>query len=322
MNPPSEDGTPQGSGTPGGVKVPARPAANPVGEARLRVGCPVWAHADWRGRFFTAEARREDFLPQYASVFGAAEANPTFYGLPAVATVARWAEEAPEDFRFCFKFPRTITHERRLSGAGRETEEFLGRLAPLGERLGPFFLQLHASFGAAQLGALMAYLAGLPRDFSYAVEVRAPEFFAGGAEERDLDALLVDQGVDRVNFDTRGLFASIATDEFTADARRKKPRVPLRTTVTGKRPFVRFVGDPELPRNGALLDAWAVVVAGWLRSGLSPYFFTHHPDDTEAPALARDFQRRIHAICPAAGAPQVWPVERGSAGTVRQLDLF
>ena len=54
---------------------------------RLRVGCPVWAHAAWRGRFFTAEARREEFLPQYASVFGAAEANPTFYGLPAAATV-------------------------------------------------------------------------------------------------------------------------------------------------------------------------------------------------------------------------------------------
>ena len=242
--------------------------------------------------------------------------------LPAAATVARWAQEAPEDFRFCFKFPRTITHDRRLAGAGRETEEFLGRMAPLGARLGPFFLQLHVSFGAAQLRDLAAYLAGLPREFSYAVEVRAPEFFAGGAEERELDALLAERGVDRVNFDTRGLFASVASDEFTADARRKKPRVPLRTTVTGTRPFVRFVGDPEIARNAALLDAWAVVVAGWLRAGLSPYFFTHHPDDTEAPALARDFQRRVHSICPEIGAPPAWPVERTGAGVVRQMDLF
>lgn len=293
-----------------------------VNDARLRIGCPVWAHAAWRGRFFTAAARREDFLPQYASVYGAAEANPTFYGLPSAATVARWSEEAPEDFRFCFKFPRTITHECRLVGAERETAEFLGRLAPLGGRLGPFFLQVHASFGAAQLRDLATYLAVLPREFSYAVEVRAPEFFAGGAEERDLDALLAEQGVDRVNFDTRGLFSSVATDEFTLDARRKKPRVPLRTTVTGKRPFVRFVGDPEVPRNAALLDAWAVVVADWLRSGLSPYFFTHHPDDTEAPGLARDFQRRVHAVCPEAGAPAPWPAEREVPVDSGQMDLF
>lgn len=288
----------------------------------LRVGCPVWAHAAWRGRFFTRDARREDFLPQYASVFGAAEANPTFYGLPAKATVTRWAAEAPPEFRFCFKFPRAITHDRQLLGAERETEEFLGRLAPLGDRLGPFFLQLHASFGADRLDRLGNYLRGLPRDFSYAVEVRAAEFFAGGAAERALDSLLTELGVDRVNFDTRGLFASVAEDEFTRDAKRKKPRVPLRTTVTGRRPFVRFVGDPEIPRNAAILDAWADVVAGWLQRGLCPYFFTHHPDDTEAPALARDFQNRVRARFPGVPRPAGWPAEREASHAARQLDLL
>jgi uncharacterized protein YecE (DUF72 family) len=293
-----------------------------AGAARSRVGCPVWAHAEWRGRFFTQDARREDFLPQYASVFGAAEANPTFYGLPSRETVARWAAEAPPEFRFCFKFPRAITHERQLSGAERETEEFLERLAPLGSRLGPFFLQLHASFGVSRLDVLGKYLRGLPRGFSYAVEVRATEFFDDGAAERAVDALLTELGVDRVNFDTRGLFASVAEDEFTRDAKRKKPRVPLRTTVTGKRPFVRFVGDPEIARNAALLDAWADVVTAWLQRGLSPYFFTHHPDDTEAPALARDFQGRVHARFPMAPRPAEWPAEREAARAARQLELL
>lgn len=286
----------------------------------LRLGCPVWAHAAWKGRFFTRGARREDFLPQYASVFNAAEANPTFYGLPARETVARWAEEAPAGFRFCFKFPRAITHDRQLVGAGRETAEFLGRMAPLGERLGPFFLQLHGSFGAGRQRDLAAYLRSLPREFAYAVEVRAPEFFAGGDAEQVLDGLLGDVGVDRVIFDTRGLFASTATDEFTRDAQRKKPRVPVRLTVTGTRPFVRFVGDPVLERNAELLDGWAAVVAGWLAEGRTPYFFTHHPDDTEAPALAREFQRRAHAASPRVPAPGPWPVEQ--ATETRQLPLL
>ncbi len=125
-----------------------------------------------------------------------------------------------------------------------------------------------------------------------------------------------------MNFDTRGLFASVADDEFTCDAKRKKPRVPLRTTVTARRPFVRFVGDPEVPRNAALLDAWADVVAGWLQRGLQPYFFTHHPDDTLAPTLARDFQRRVQVRYPAAGNPPSWPAEIDAARSTRQLELL
>ena len=277
---------------------------------RLYLGCPVWAHAPWRGTFFTREARREDFLPQYAGVFDTSEGNSTFYGLPTRETVARWAAEAPATFRFCLKFPRAITHDLQLVGAAAATAEFLDRTAPLGERLGPFFLQLHASFGPVRRRELEEYLRALPQDRHYAVEVRHADFFAGGAAERDLEALLADCGVERVNFDTRGLFASAATDEFTRDAQRKKPRVPLRTTALTPRPFVRFVGDPDLARNAAILDAWADTVARWLAEGRSPYFFTHHPDDAWAPALARDFQRRVRARTPAVPEPAEWPAER------------
>lgn len=295
---------------------------------QLFVGCPVWAHAPWRGTFFTSDARREDFLPQYASVFDTTEGNSTFYGLPARETVARWAGEAPETFRFCLKFPRAITHERQLLGADAETREFLERVAPLarstgsgqGSRLGPFFLQLHQSFGANRLSDLERYLRALPTEFSYAVEVRAAEFFAGGAHERALNILLGDLGMDRVIFDTRGLFALEATDEFTRDAQRKKPRVPVRFAATGPRPFVRFVGDPEIERNDALLREWAAVVARWLDEGRSPYFFTHHPDDAHAPALARMFQSLVHAVRPAVPPPAAWPAERERRG--RQMSLF
>lgn len=279
---------------------------------KLYLGCPVWAHEPWRGTFFTAAARREEFLPQYAEVFDTAEGNATFYGLPAPATVARWAAEAPATFRFCLKFPRAITHDLQLVGAEAATREFLDRVAPLGARLGPFFLQLHPSFGARRLGDLAAYLRALPRDRAYAVEVRHAEFFDAGPAERELNAVLTELGIDRVAFDTRGLFASAATDAATLDAKRRKPRVPVRFAALGARPFVRFVGDPDLPRNAAALDAWAEVVARWIGEGRTPYFFAHHPDDALAPALGRDFQRRVHARQPAVPPPPAWPAERES----------
>lgn len=291
--------------------------------ACCRIGCPVWAHTPWVGTFFTAEARREDFLPQYASVFGTTEGNATFYGLPSVETVKRWAGEAPEDFRFCFKFPREISHDGQLVGANEATARFFERLAPLGPRRGPFFLQLPAAFGADRLPVLAAYLDQLPSDQAYAVEVRHLDFFDGGAKERALDVLLAERGVDRVIFDTRGLFAAKVTDELSRDAQRKKPRVPVRFTATGPRPLVRFVGDPVVEANAAIFREWAPVVARWMSEGRSPYVFLHHPDDGHAPALARLFQTILHAIEPRVPSPPAWPVELApKSAAAAQLDLF
>ncbi len=291
-----------------------------MSNGKLYLGCPVWAHAPWRGKFFTSDARREDFLPQYASVFDTTEGNATFYGLPAADTVARWAAEAPKTFRFCLKFPRTITHDLQLVGAQAATAEFLGRVVPLGEKLGPFFLQLHQSYDARRLPELAAYLRTLPKEFTYAIEVRSLDFFDGGRREAAFDALLGECGMERVIFDTRGLFAAKATDEPTLDAQRRKPRVPVRFTAIGKQPFVRFVGAPQIERNDAVLREWAAVVARWIGEGRTPFFFTHHPDDAYAPELGRRFQRLVQAICPTVPAPAEWPVERENS--IGQMGLL
>lgn len=301
----------------------------------VKLGCPVWAHAPWVGRFFTHDARREDFLPQYAGVFGAAEGNATFYGLPAPATVARWAVEAPESFRFCFKFPKAISHETQLLGPGAGdgplAREFLARLAPLGPRRGPFMLQLHSSFGPSRLGVLREWLARFAAAAggeapAVAVEVRHAEFFVGGAAEDDLHATLNAAGAERCVFDTRGLFAAkIAPDDAASlDAVRRKPRVPARFTALGKRPVARFVGDPALDKNGALIAEWTGVLARWVDEGREPLFFVHHPDDGHAPELARRFQASLHSLRPErVPAPAPWPCELEPAPREpEQLGLF
>jgi uncharacterized protein YecE (DUF72 family) len=274
------------------------------------------------GTFFTRDARREDFLPQYASVFGTAEGNATFYGLPPADTVAKWCAEAPAQFRFCFKFPKAISHERRLIGAGAETRQFFERVAPLGERLGPFFLQVHQSFGRRELPALEAYLQALPGEHQYAVEVRHPDFFDEGEGERTINELLGALGMERVCFDTHGLFASPAKDEATLAARQRKPRLPVRFTALGRQPFLRFVGDPAVERNESLLAPWADHVTRWIGEGRTPWFFAHHPDDRHAPAIGRIFQRLLHERCPQVPPPPAWPVEKETANRGEQLGLF
>ncbi|MFO1350768.1 MAG: DUF72 domain-containing protein [Gammaproteobacteria bacterium] len=94
------------------------------------LGCPVWSNRAWVGNFFSAQAKPADYLRQYASVFNTVEGNTTFYGLPKPETVERWRADAPPEFRFCFKFPRAISRDRRLIDAGQETPALLELFAP------------------------------------------------------------------------------------------------------------------------------------------------------------------------------------------------
>lgn len=283
------------------------------------LGCPVWGHKAWVGRYFAAGSQPDAYLRQYASVFNAVEGNATFYGLPRSSTVARWVQDTPTAFRFCFKFPQAITHERRLVDAAAATAAFLETLTPLSPRLGPLMLQLPPGFGPSELPRLEAYLRGLPREPAYAVELRHPAFFSGGSAEQDLDQLLVDLAVDRVIFDSRGLWESDPTDPLVKAAQGRKPRLPVHLTVTGRSPVVRFVAHAQLDANRWLLKAWADQLALWIGQGLEPYVFVHAPDETLAPALARLLHEQLARRVDVGQLPP-WPAEL--LPPVRQLGLF
>ncbi len=287
---------------------------------RYYLGCPIWGQKNWVGELFTRGAKPGDFLAQYASVFNTVEGNTTFYGMPTEATVARWQEETPPTFRFCFKFPRVISHDKRLIEAEGETGHFLELMAPLGQRLGPFFLQLPPTFGAGELPALESYLSALPLTFRYAIEVRHLDFFDEGAQEAELESLLTALDMDRVCFDGRGLWSAAPDEEATQVAQRKKPKVPVRFSATATTPFVRYIAHPEVEANLSLLAEWAEVLAHWLDEGRTPYFFAHAPDDFYAPRLARHFHRLLSEHR-AVGTPPPWPAE-GEEPPLAQLSLF
>jgi uncharacterized protein YecE (DUF72 family) len=287
----------------------------------LRLGCPVWAFEGWRGSLYTRDARREEFLPQYARVFGAVEGNSTFYGLPAESTVRRWAAEAPAGFRFCFKFPREVTHERLLVDAQRETDAFLNLMALLPDRLGPLLLQLGPAFGPRQLADLDRYLAALPAGFACVVEVRHPQLYDNGAAEQEFDAVLAAHGAARGNFDTADVFAAAAADASTAQAQSCKPRLPWRAVCVAGPAFVRFVGRNAVADSLPAAKRWVAPVAQWLRDGHEVFFFTHTPDDAFAPQLARAFHGMLREALPDLPALAPFPGE-SEPPLVAQPGLF
>lgn len=81
-------------------------------------------------------------LEKYASLFRAVEINSSFHRPHRTATYERWAESVPPSFRFSVKFPKAITHEKRLVDCSDMSSKFLDEVAGLGEKLGALLVQL------------------------------------------------------------------------------------------------------------------------------------------------------------------------------------
>lgn len=276
----------------------------------------MWANRDWVGRTLPRSLAVGDELPAYARLCTAVEGNTTFYAVPPASSVARWAEQAPADFRFVCKLPRSITHDRRLRDVASLVDEFCRRMEPLGDRLGPISAQLPPSFGPDELPVLEEFLRSLPGSFRWGVEPRHPGFAATGDGEAALDALLRELAVDRVIIDTRAVFAGPRETPAEIEAFERKPRLKIRPVATASQPVVRFIGQTDPEANPAFWAPWVDHVVRWLDEGLDPIVFLHTPDNVDAPVLARRFHAEVRGRVPDLDPlPDPLPIDP-------QLDLF
>jgi uncharacterized protein YecE (DUF72 family) len=280
------------------------------------LGCPSWSENAWRDYLYPAAARPADFLGLYCQVFNAVEGNTTFYASPSASTVQRWAEVMPAHFRFTAKFPREISHGGDLREQLTAAETFTRLLSPLGERVAPLWLQLSKGFTPQRLPELAGFIDALQRPL--AVEVRHDEFFAKGENERMLNRLLLDRGVERICLDPRALFSCTSTDPSVLHAQSKKPRVPPRPAAFTQLPQVRFIGHPQLEANEPFLLPWVEKIALWIEEGRTPYIFLHTADNVLAAKLAQRFHARLMLRLP--GLPALPELYREPAA--EQLGLL
>ena len=277
--------------------------------AKLRIGLPMWYMPQWRGELLPPGCDQGAALFFYAQQFSTIEGNTTFYGLPSQTRAEQWTQAVPDDFRFVFKLPRTISHSHNLNAAieqyGGEWQTFCGIL---GQKLGVALLQLPAEFGPRRLPELMAALDQLQQitAASIAVEVRHPELFAKGEAEQALLQGLSQRCVDRVCFDSRGLFHDHSESAAVKDAQFKKPRLPLHPVATGKHPIVRFIGHSDWRQDDQFLLQWHNKLAQWQAEGRRPYFFIHTAGNDDVP-------QRANAICQLWRLPQLqWQARQPS----------
>lgn len=252
----------------------------------------MWVHRAWRA---LVPGSGDWSLASYGRLCTAVEGNTTFYALPTAATVRRWAETAPETLRISFKVPREVSHDAGLRGPLPEMREFLARLSPLSDRMGPHFVQLPASFGPDRLGDLDRFLRRLPCERAWSVEVRHPGYFTEPDASR-LDDLLRERGVERVMLDSAALFAGPCETPDEVDTWRRKPRLAVRPVITNRHALIRFIGQNDPLADVAFWEPWAQRAAAWLADGNDVTFFAHTPDNVASPRVAREFHAAVSRL--------------------------
>jgi uncharacterized protein YecE (DUF72 family) len=262
--------------------------------------------------------RADRQLAAYATWCTAVEGNTTFYALPNTATVASWVAQAPPGFRFVWKLPRRVTHDRRLRHAQAEVDEFFATVEPLGHVTGAVVAQLPPSFGPSDVDVLARFLGGLPSGWRYAVEVRHERFFDGGGEHRRLDSTLARLGVERVILDSRPLYSDPPSSDAEREIWGRKPRLPVCPDAITDSPIVRYIGRDDPARTEEMWSSWVDQCVTWIAEGRTPTVFVHTPDNVDALPLARRFHDAVAAAVPGLEPPPV-PLT-GSSGT--QPSLF
>ena len=157
-------------------------AALPQLEIPVAVGTMGWSYDDWNGVFYPEETESKDRLPHYARAFDTVEIDSTFYGTPRENTLQNWVRSTPDNFVFCSKVPKLITHDLGLRDALEPLSTFVRTMAEMGAKRGPMLFQMPPSFTYDELPALQALLPSLDEtgdpDARFAIEFRHPSLLA------------------------------------------------------------------------------------------------------------------------------------------------
>jgi len=145
---------------------------------KLKIGCSGWSYQDWVGPFYPKDAQASDYLRLYSSVFDAVEVDSTYYRNPSPLMVSNWRRGTPEGFVFTAKFPKKITHEKKLRDVGEQLERFYKSMSELREKLGALLVQLPPSFNYKKdRDALEQFLGRIDTGYRHAIELRNRSWF-------------------------------------------------------------------------------------------------------------------------------------------------
>lgn len=245
----------------------SRPADLPQG---IRIGTSGWHYGSWRGVFYPPKVKTADQLAYYATRFGTAEINNSFYRLPTDKALRTWRDTVPDGFCFAWKASRYITHFKRLKDCEDSVRLIFERMKLLEGNLGPALFQLPPQFHA-DADRLAGFLARLPPHPRRAVEFRHASWY--------------DPAVFRVLAEHN---AALCISDHAA--------APAPWEATADFVYLRGHGPGGLYKGAysdTTLGDWAARIRDWRRDGREVYVYFDNDQKSQAP---KDAEKLIALI--------------------------
>jgi uncharacterized protein YecE (DUF72 family) len=220
------------------------------------IGSSTWSDKDFKGHFYPQKTPQKNFLIEYAKQFNTVEVNSTRYGTPKTSTIEKWKNSVPDNFRFSFKMPQIVSVRKNLLAKDvlLKLDDFIVCMDNMGKKSGTTFILLQNNFGPERLSELDKFLGYLPREQSFAVEIRNPIF----NQSIELCQILNHHNIANVITDTAG------------------KREVVHTSVSNDTAFIRFVGNGIQETDYHRINLWIEQIKEWISCGVTNFYCLHH----------------------------------------------
>jgi len=168
----------------------------------INIGTCSWKYDSWVGLIYS-EIKKENYLNEYSKYYSTVEIDQWFWSLfpdsklklPDSQVVADYASSVPDNFKFSIKVPNSVTLTHYYSRdknipleknpyflSPKIFAEFLELLFPMQSKIGPLIFQfeyLNKQKMPNQqifLEKVNAFFNQCPKEYSYAIEIRNPNY--------------------------------------------------------------------------------------------------------------------------------------------------
>jgi uncharacterized protein YecE (DUF72 family) len=214
----------------------------------FHIGTSGWSYKHWKGLFYPQGLKATEWIIFYASHFRITEINASFYSLPLRETVINWTKKVPENFLFCPKMSRYLTHMKKLTDPEETLERFFEVFEPMHQMMGPVLIQLPPSvkFNYERAENLYRILKTTYRRYEFVMEIRHDTWLG------EISLTLM------TKYDI-GLVISQSGNEF-----------PYAEIVTARNIYIRFHGPADLyasTYSDEMLEGFAKKFRNWISEG-------------------------------------------------------
>lgn len=240
----------------------------------LYIGCSQWNYSFWKGDLYPA-TRSQHVLNYYSRKFGCVEMNSTYHDRVEDMVMINWQKNVTSLFRFCPKFPKTISHENKLLNVEKLTDDFIDSVSLLQDNLGISFLQLPLNMSPENNYLLDNFLAYINNRIQVSVEIR-PDWLSRPDVLKECLTILKKHKAGVVIVD------GAETVQYMNSIKLTNPTA-----------FIRFLSYDH-PTDRARIDDWVNMIKVWQDKGVKDiYFILHFSDKPNVPAIIEYAMERL-----------------------------